>query len=185
MKGMVFVELTDFLEQQFGYDMVDDLIESTELPSNGVYTRVGTYPHTEVVALVEALAKRIDAPAGALYKAFGEYLFSRLAGGHPEFLRGADDPLAFLRTIDAHIHVQVRKLYPDAELPSFEYPDSDVDEVVMVYRSSRGFADLAEGLIHGCMAWFETKAEVIRENITDDGTFVKFRVRRAAEQHAA
>ena len=45
MKGMVFTELLDMVEDKFGIDMVDSIIEDADLPvSKGVYTAVGTYP---------------------------------------------------------------------------------------------------------------------------------------------
>jgi len=52
------------------------------------------------------------------------------------------------------IHVEVRKLYPDAELPTFTCDTSTPGRLTMLYRSSRPFADLAEGLIAGCIAHF-------------------------------
>ena len=51
MKGMVFTEFLDFVGETFGGDMVDDIIEVSELPSGGAYTSVGTYSHGEMAAL--------------------------------------------------------------------------------------------------------------------------------------
>ena len=38
MKGVVFTEFFDMLEQAHGYELVDKLLETTELESGGVYT---------------------------------------------------------------------------------------------------------------------------------------------------
>ncbi len=58
MKGLVFTEFLDMVEQRFSADMVDDIIEASDLPSGGAYTAVGTYSHSEIVALVQQLAIR-------------------------------------------------------------------------------------------------------------------------------
>ena len=52
MKGIVFSEFMDLVEEKFGWETIDELIESTNLPSGGSYTAVGTYPHSEIVSLV-------------------------------------------------------------------------------------------------------------------------------------
>ena len=83
MKGVVFTEFLDMVEQRFSPDMVDDIIEDANLPSGGAYTAVGTYPHDEMVALVVALSARSGAAVPDLLRAFGEYLFGRFVQGYP------------------------------------------------------------------------------------------------------
>jgi len=56
MKGVVFTEFLDMVEAKFSADMVDDIIDDAKLASGGAYTAVGTYPHSEMVALGVALA---------------------------------------------------------------------------------------------------------------------------------
>lgn len=52
MKGIVFSEFMDLVEESFGLEMIDELIEQSDLPSGGSYTAVGTYPHGEMLTLV-------------------------------------------------------------------------------------------------------------------------------------
>ncbi len=168
MKGVVFTELLAMVEETFGLDMVDDIIERSELPSGGVYTAVGTYDHQEAVSLVVSLSEISGMEVPALLKAFGKYLFGSLAKAYPTFLDGASDPLDFLEGVESYIHVEVRKLYPDAELPEFEcsrpYSQS---ELHMVYRSGRHFEDLCEGLIEGSLEHFKSDAKVERSKLED------------------
>jgi hypothetical protein len=72
-----------------------------------------------------------------------------------------------LKTIDNHIHVEVRKLYPDAELPVFEYQQPDEDHLILTYNSPRGFADFALGLIEGCIQHFGDTVEIERKDLSD------------------
>jgi len=57
MKGVVFTELLKMVEEAHGLDMVDTIIEKSDLPSGGIYTAVGTYDHTEAVSLVVNLSE--------------------------------------------------------------------------------------------------------------------------------
>jgi len=70
------------------------------------------------------------------------------------FLEGCDDAFAMLAGIDALIHVEVLKLYPEAELPRFDVSRPDERTLVLDYRSPRCMDDLAHGLIEGCVAHF-------------------------------
>jgi hypothetical protein len=165
MKGVVFTEFMDMVEQRFSSEMLDDIIEDAKLPSGGVYTAVGTYPHGEMVELVSALSARSGAAVPDLLRTFGEYLFGRFVKGYPAFFKGHADAFTFLAGIEDVIHAEVRKLYPDAELPRFEVEHHDDRRLAIIYSSGRHFEDLAEGLIVGCIAHFGRPAGLHRETI--------------------
>jgi hypothetical protein len=59
-----------------------------------------------------------------------------------------------LAGIEAVIHVEVRKLYPDAELPVFNVSRPDAQTLVLDYRSPRCLDALAHGLIDACVERF-------------------------------
>lgn len=54
MKGVVFTEFLDFVSGALGSDVADDIINDADVPNGGAYTAVGTYPYTEMQALVTA-----------------------------------------------------------------------------------------------------------------------------------
>jgi len=168
MKGVVFTELLKMVEEAHGLDMVDTIIEKSDLPSGGIYTAVGTYDHTEAVSLVVNLSEETGVAVPDLLKAFGEYLFGALARGYPTFIESADNELDFLEQVETYIHVEVRKLYPDAELPNFECsrPNSP-DQLHMIYKSGRHLEDVCEGLIRGSLKQFKSEATIEREALED------------------
>jgi hypothetical protein len=161
MKGMVFTEFLEMVEAKFSADMVDDIIEDAELPSGGAYTAVGTYDHSELVLMVGALSKRTEMPVPALVHTFGQHLFGRFNDMHPAFFQGMTSALDFLEGIETVIHTEVRKLYPDAQLPNFDCTRS-ADGLQMLYSSPRHFGDLAEGLIHSAVAHFGDRLNITR-----------------------
>ena len=178
MKGIVFTEFLDMVEAEFGYSMVDDLIENSELSSNGIYTAVGTYHHSEIVTLLTKLSEKSKIPAEALLKSFGEYLFDTFLKQYPQFFSVHDDAFSFLESIDSHIHVEVLKLYPEATLPKFTTHVNQENEMSMLYQSERKMAALAEGLIHKSLLHYKEDCKVEKSNIKEDGSEVKFTIPR-------
>ena len=119
MKGIVFTEFLELVEEKFGLAMVDKIIENSDLPSNGVYTSVGTYDFSEMLSLVTNLSRYTEIDADQLLLVYGEHFFSVLEKSYGSMLEMYNDPIEFLASIENHIHVEVRKIYPDAELPTF------------------------------------------------------------------
>ncbi len=175
MKGIVFSEFMDLVEEKFGLETVDDLIESTNLPSGGSYTAVGTYPHTEMVSMVVRLSEMTDIAIPNLLNLFGHHLFKTFYRNYPGFFAEVKHPFDLLEQIDNHIHVEVKKLYPDAELPRFETFRED-DKMTMIYKSERKMSDLAIGLIEAAAEKFNTEINIETEFLNEDGSEVKFKL---------
>ncbi len=167
MKGVIFTTFLEMVENKWDYDLVDRVVEKANPPSGGSYTAVGTYDHSEAVSLVVALSEETSIPVGDLLKAFGEHLFGILINAHPQFEAGVEHPLDFLQGVERYIHVEVRKLYPDAELPRFDCERLSNDELLMLYSSVRHLEDLCEGLIRGCVKRFARDCTIERETLGD------------------
>jgi hypothetical protein len=167
MKGIVFSEFLEMVEARYGLALVDRIIEHSNPASGGAYTAVGTYDPRELGALVVQLGVETGVRVSQLMQEFGEHLFGRLAGGYPQLLQGAGSAFEVLERIEKVIHPEVRKLYPDAELPRFETKRLGADVLELTYRSPRGLADLAEGLIRGCAAWYGHDVEIQRQDLSN------------------
>lgn len=72
MKGMVFTQFLDMVEAEFSPEVTDKIIVQAGLPSGGSYTSVGTYDHSEIVALVAQQSQEIGFHVPALVTAFDE-----------------------------------------------------------------------------------------------------------------
>jgi len=182
MKGVVFTEFIEMVEDRFGPETADRIIEEARLASGGAYTAVGTYDYREFVALTAALSSATGQPGPDLVSEFGRHLFARFAVAFPQFFEEVEDALSFLTLIEDHIHVEVRKLYPDAELPRFDWTRHGKDRIDMVYRSPRPFEDFAHGLLVGCAEHFGEEHEISREAAGSGA--VRFRVTRKAPSPA-
>ena len=161
MKGLLFTEFMEMVETIWSFDMADAILARSKVASGGAYTSIGTYPHSEMTALIEALSIESQTPASDLVRAFGRHLFGRFTVAYPRILTGMDDSFQFLGGIETLIHAEVRKLYPDAELPTFETEFSP-GRLTLTYFSDHPFAELAQGLIEGCLSHFGDSVELQR-----------------------
>ena len=164
MKGIVFSEFNEMVEEMYSPALADRIITQANLASGGAYTTVGTYDHQELLALVTCLSGETGIAASDLVRTFGRHLAARFSALYPAFFEGVGGTFDFLETIERHVHVEVRKLYPDAELPTFSTERTGPDSMVMVYQSRRPFADLAEGLIEGCASHFAERITITRSD---------------------
>ena len=175
MKGIVFTEFFEMVEQTFGYEMVDTIISKSKLQSGGAYTSIGTYDHEEIVALLMNLSLETKIDAEVLLKDFGVYIFDTFRNSYPQFFEKVDNAFDFLQSIDNHIHIEVKKLYPDATLPRFETRIED-GVMTMLYKSERSMSALAHGLIERTIDHYGEELMVAKKTLTEDGSTVQFRI---------
>ena len=179
MKGIVFTEFLEMVEQKFGYETVDHIIEASDLATKGIYTAVGTYPHSEIVQLLLNLSETVNIDPAKLLHEFGKYLFDTFLKSYPQFFSAVDNVYDFLHSIDNHIHVEVLKLYPDATLPKFETREEANGALVMIYQSERKMAALAEGLISKAIIYYGEPCTIESTPLDDSGSHVQFTIKRS------
>lgn len=173
MKGVVFTEFIEMVESQFGDEVLEQIIEKANLPHNAEYTAVGSYPHEELVSLVLELSTESNVPVPDLLKAYGKHFFGILGKSYASMISDVKDGFELFQKLENYIHVEVKKLYPEAELPKFD-TEWEGDSLVMYYQSSRKLGDFAHGLIEGCLEHFDQQASITQHPLNKDGTRVKF-----------
>lgn len=176
MKGIVFTEFLQMVESEYGLETVDAIIEASSLASGGAYTAVGTYEFSEMLQLVNQLALMTNMAVDDLLYVFGLHLFDGLKNAHPDIVASYKNPLNLLYSIEDHIHVQVKKLYPEADLPTFKILERTDRSLNMIYSSTRGLYALAHGLIVKTFEHFKKGVKVDMQLLNEQGTEVKFAV---------
>ena len=175
MKGIVFSEFLEMVEDRFSPEVADRILSRSELKqADGSFTRVGTYHHGDLVSLVISLSQESGVDVPDLIKAFGQYLFGRFVAEYPAQFEGIASATDFLKRVHDYVHVDVKKLYPDAELPAFAWENGEDRPFTLIYTSSRPFADLAEGLIQGCIEHYGESYTIEREDLNPDGSAARF-----------
>ena len=167
MKGIVFNLLAEMVEDKFGLEVWDALLQATQ--QDGIYVSTETYPDENLFALVAAASEKSGIPANDLIKTFGEFMFPHFHKQNPNFFEKDMTLKQFLLFVDRVIHVEVRKLHPDASLPTFQYIDEHDQELTMLYSSPRKLCMLAEGLIAGAATHFNTEYTLSHNECMHDG----------------
>ena len=72
-----------------------------------------------------------------------------LAARYPEFFSPHGSARGLVLALNDIIHPEVRKLYPGAEVPDFDFSEAENGDLVIGYRSERRLCALAEGFIQG------------------------------------
>lgn len=179
MKGLVFREFVDMVDAQYSPQLLESLIAQVRPASGGAYTTVGTYDHRELVAMVHALSDATQTPVDQLLQTFGWHLAAGFLRKFGHFFAEAPDLFTFLESVENHIHREVLKLYPDAQLPHFTHFRSDDGALHMVYRSSRSLEWMALGLIEGCARHYGEAISIGMETHTDtQDRYTEFHIRK-------
>lgn len=178
MKGMVFTELLAMADDAFGEAAVDEVIAATDLPTQGAYTAVGFYPAEELLALVKGFSAHSGISPHELQRRFGHWMMNVFRDRYPGMFAARGGGLDMLSSIEDDIHVEVRKLYPDANLPSFETRRLGPDALDLTYRSRRPMADFCQGLIEACLAHFGETGTIARTDLSrGEDNVTEFRIR--------
>lgn len=167
MKGVVFREFLNLVDTAFSPEITEKIITNSKIPSAGAYTSVGTYDHVELVKLVTELSRETDIPVSELVETFGSFLFERFIVLHENYFSNVTLCFQFLEFVDSYIHVEVKKLYPDAELPSILTEKISDNQLLVIYQSDKAMGDLALGLIKACIKYFNENISISRTDIAD------------------
>ena len=177
MKGIVFTEFLELVEQKFGLEMVDRIITQSNLESKGIYTAIGTYEFSEMLQLLQNLHNNTGIEINDLLRIYGEYFFSVLESNYGRLIARYSTPLDMLASIEKHIHVEVQKIYPDASLPTFDVVSLKENSLEMIYKSDKAMHHFGLGLMTKTFEHFDKKANIIMEKIKPDGTEVRFLIK--------
>lgn len=160
MKGMVFNLLEDFIVAGHGQDTFEKIYKNTNLITKDPFIGPQVYPDEDFLALVSTACTELSLPVEAAVREFGKFCFPKLIEVDESFTKTTSSTLDFLKTVHGIIHVEVKKLHPDAELPAFSYSDLNNNTLVMEYRSTKKLCFFAEGLIDSCASYFGESVKI-------------------------
>ncbi|PSU34938.1 heme NO-binding domain-containing protein [Photobacterium lutimaris] len=174
MKGIIFTEFLDIVESRFGLDVCQQMLDDAGV--DGIYTTVGSYDHRILVKMIVCLSKITDISSEALQEVYGEALFVRLLSTMPmmdnwELPTGT---FSFIEQVERHIHIEVKKLYPNANPPQFDFISKTSAQMILDYISARCFSHVCLGLIRGCVHHFNENMDIEMEPVSQDQSHVRF-----------
>jgi len=179
MKGIIFTEFLDIVETTFGLEICQQMLDHAS--DDGVYTNVGSYDHRALVQLIHALSKITDTPVEILQEAYGEAVFTHLFNTLPNLSNQQHDTFSFIKSVESHIHIEVKKLYPDATPPHFEFLSETEHQMIMDYKSARCLSHVCLGLIKGCAKYFNQTVQITMEPMNKKQSHVRFNIHLVRE----
>ena len=153
MKGIVFNAAEKAVTSLLGADVWDDLLDAAG--SDGVYTALGSYPDDELLAIVMAASEATGHHPADVQRLVGRHALEHLVSAAPDLVDTNGCVFDFLASVHEIIHIEVKKLSPDATPPDLIPERLSPELLQLTYRSERGLSALAEGLILGAGDLFE------------------------------
>jgi len=156
MKGIVFNLLEEVVIRHHGEDVWDTLLDAAGLDGN--YTSLGSYPDEDMGKLVAVAATALNISAIDVQRWFGRQAMPLLVARYPAFFTPHQVTRTFIVSVNSIIHPEVRKVYPGADVPTFDFTLLDDGGLLMGYTSPRRLCALAEGFIEGAADHFHESA---------------------------
>lgn len=169
MKGIVFVKFNEFIEELWGDEFWDELLDEADLPSEGIYTTVGTYDDQELFSLIGLVVEKKGISGVEAQQAFGKWVFKELYNVAPAGAHDFKDVFEFLHAVQDFIHVEVKKLNPDAILPEFTFLSETPTTLSLHYQSPRKLCFFCEGIIYGLAEHTQQSIEVTHQECEHQG----------------
>ena len=157
MKGIVFNLLEEVVTREYSADTWDDLLDAASL--NGSYTSLGSYPDEDLSKLVMAASSALQQPPADVIRWFGRSAVPLLAEKYPGFFRPHTSTRSFVLTLNEIIHPEVRKIYPGADVPEFDFEVAE-SALLIGYNSKRRLCSFAQGLIEGTAEHYDEEIEL-------------------------
>ena len=149
MRGVVLVKFSEFIEEVWGDEFLDQIIVQADLPSEGAYSATMTYNDQELFDLVAQVVQEKQITVKEAQFAFGKWLFKELLAMAPKEAHTFTSTFEFLHAVQNFIHVEVKKLNPDSVLPEFTFLEQSENKLLLHYQSPRNLCFFCEGLIAG------------------------------------
>lgn len=135
MKGLLFTELMEMVEDDFGYNTANAIVLRSNLLSKGVYTTARSYHRREMSVLFEQLQQHTRLPFEQLASAFGRRLCQRMLASYPQHK-------AYMQRIFLLISKR-------STTPVFDFLKADADSLTILYNPQAKTACLTEGMVKG------------------------------------
>jgi len=169
MQGTIYTTFSDMIIDKMGMEQWNELLEESNLPSKGVYTSGQVYDDSELIKMVVVLSGKTGVAVERLVEAFGQFLFDKLYSSSPVDISMLGNLKTFLLAIDQHIHVEVKRVHPNAYLPTFDYEETEQGELIMYYSSKRKLCHLSIGLIQGAAKKFNEGIDILHPECMHNG----------------
>ena len=175
----------DMVAEQYSHDMVDEIIDASDLSTDGAYTTIGNYCHTEFLQLLTHLSQQTNTEMPVILDQVGRHLFSTFFNAQPEFFADFKNCFEFLQAYEGYLRVDIGKIHDDdeaqADIPVLQMIKDDQETLELHYISQLPSEHLTLGLIQESASYFNDNIEVnVKHNATESGTDAMILIKKLA-----
>ncbi len=171
MKGIIFNLFEDFVVSRYGDDKYQEIIvaSDTGLLDPLEIVGPGSYPDEAFDAILRQTSEKIGRDIPGILQDMGRHSLPKLAARYPHFFEECEHPRDFLKTTSMIHHVEVKKLYQDAQVPHFFIENMSQEGLTLIYKSKRHLCHLCEGLIVGLGDYYKIPISINQVECTQLG----------------
>ena len=152
MKGIVFTEFLEMVEEEFGFKVIDKIIVNSDLLSKGIYTAFGNYDEGELFILINALSMEVNLEKSKIMIILGEKLYKSF--------------------IENYINMEVRRIFPKSSLQQIEIDYLNEEKLIITYYVNEKISELIQGIILGYINICKDSIKVNKSDAILDGQLV-------------
>lgn len=167
MNGLLFKEFLNFVELSTCYETVDTIILKSNLPTDGAYTTIGTYPPEELFRLITSLSEEIVKPEKKIIQDYGEHMFGVYLTKYSHCFSRYASTFHFLCGIDSIIESSLRSFYHDSTSLHYQCTVILANATIITYMASPHFADFSEGILRQLINHYHENISIMREDTVD------------------
>lgn len=169
MQGIMFVELSRYVDERLGADGWTRVLDGAGLGGR-VYAPDFPAPDDDFMGLVTTTSTMTDRPVQDVLEDFGRFVAPDLLGGlYGLLVDPAWDLIDFLEHTEGTIHTVVRARDRAASPPKLRVERLALDEVLIVYDSPRKLCSLAKGIVRGAAEHYHEPVEIDELNCMLNG----------------
>lgn len=172
MRGLMFNYFLSYIDDNYGYEIVDKIITQSAVPNDGAYANAQLYDDSEFLKLMKMTSDILEIEPSQIQFDCGKYTFKDIyeklttlydqdTHKHNSFT----DAFDFISQLEIIHYKEVAKLYPDSDFPHFDVVSRNENMMDIRYRSKRHLPFLAKGFLEGCITYFK---EPLSLNMQDE-----------------
>ncbi len=159
MKGIIFVALSEMIQEMYGHKTWNEFLSDSNAPSKGIYTSTEIYEDKEATELLTVISRKLEKSPNDILYIFGIFLIRYFHKKYPSFFQDLSF-VGFLESVDGRIHVEMQKLSPGSTPPLVKVISTDEKNIQIHYRSKRKLCSLAHGLLRGASKIYQVEINI-------------------------
>jgi predicted hydrocarbon binding protein len=177
VKGVLFNHLEELANELDSSEAWRELCETCPIQTKGRFIANQTYPDSDLNALLEGLAKRVEMDVLDAWVIFGKLSIPSLMSKFPEAIARYKNPKELLENINTVHFTKVRDLFSETQLPFFFYTPVQHNEAILKYVSKRKMCHYLEGALYGVGEFFRKPLTVKQTSCEIKGDqFCEFKI---------